>query len=139
MRKQFYFSAMIFVLLFAFLLSVEATDISNETQLWQSQNREYRAATQKAIKAVQARSLMGDMAVYYNLNAQDINKGKRVLLGSVLKGAATVTVTYVSGGATIPVTVITSMEPTLRTFGLLGSIIVKPANKLTYSKIYGIL
>jgi len=97
-KKQFYFSVMICVLLSAFLLSVEATDISNETQLWQYQNRKYNLATQKAIKAVEARSLMGEMAVYYNLNAQDINKGKSVLLGSVLKGAGTVTVTYIRGG-----------------------------------------
>ena len=46
-------------------------------------------------------------------------------LGSVLKGAATVTVTYVSGGSTIAATVIASMEPALKSLGLVGSINVK--------------
>ena len=46
MRKQFYFSAMIGVLLSAFLLSVNAVDISNEDDLWMYQNRKYREATQ---------------------------------------------------------------------------------------------
>ncbi|MDE0016628.1 MAG: hypothetical protein OXU51_10600 [Candidatus Poribacteria bacterium] len=132
MKKQFYFSVMICVLLSAFLLSVEATDISNETQLWQYQNRKYNLATQKAIKAVEARSLMGEMAVYYNLNAQDINKGKSVLLGSVLKGAGTVTVTYISGGSTLSATIISSMEPALKSLGLVGSINVKSEVESAY-------
>ena len=45
-----------------------------------------------------------------------------MLLGSVIKAAATVVVTYVSGGSTVTVTVLTSMEPLLKMFDLYGSI-----------------
>ncbi len=122
MRKQFYFSVLFCVLLSTFLLSVDATEISNEDDLWKYQNRKYKLATQATIAATNARIVMSEIATYYNWNAKEINKGKRMTLGSVLKGAATVTVTYVSGGSTITVTVLTSMEPLLKTFGLYGSI-----------------
>ena len=106
------------MLLSTFLLSVDATEISNEDNLWKYQNQKYREATQAAIAATNARILESQVETYYTLNAQEINKGKRMLLGSVIKAAATVVVTYVSGGSTVTVTVLTSMEPLLKMFDL---------------------
>ena len=122
MRKQFYFPVLFCLLLSTFLLSVDATEISNEDNLWKYQNQKYREATQAAIAATNARILESQVETYYTLNAQEINKGKRMLLGSVIKAAATVVVTYVSGGSTVTVTVLTSMEPLLKMFDLYGSI-----------------
>ena len=68
---------------------------------------------------------MSEMGTYYNLNAQEINKGKRLTLGAALKGAATVTVTYISGGSTLTAVVPSSIAIALKALGLAGSINVK--------------
>lgn len=125
MRKHFYFSAMICVLLSVFVFSADAGSLQGEDSKWKVQDDAKTVAQNKAMDLLDARSVMSEMRTYYNLNAQKINEGKRLTLGSVLKGAATVTVTYISGGSTLSATVIATMEPALRSLGLLGSINVQ--------------
>ncbi len=123
MKKYFYFSAIVCVLLFIFVLLVDATDLGTVIDnLWKAQDDKKTITQNKNMKAIEARIVMSEIATYYNLNAKEINKGKRMTLGSVLKGAATVTVTYVTGGSTATVTVLSSIEPALKSLGLVGSI-----------------
>ena len=125
MKKHFYFSAMICVLLSVFAFSVSADYYQPEQNAYKTQDDKKTDAQNKNTKAVEARSVMSEMGTYYNLNAQEINKGKRLTLGAALKGAATVTVTYISGGSTLTAVVPSSIATALKALGLAGSINVK--------------
>ena len=125
MKKYFCFSAMICVLLAVFAFSADAIHSQAEDNAYKRQDDKKTETQNKNAKAIEARGVMGTMGAYYSLNASEINKGKRMTLGSVLKGVATVTVTYISGGSTLSATVIASMEPALKSLGLVGSINTK--------------
>ena len=122
MKKHFYFSAIVCVLLSVFVFSADAIHSQQEENAKTLKEGAWKRASNANQTLLSARLVMSKIGTYYDLNAKEINKGKRMTLGSVLKGAATVTVTYVTGGSTVAVTVLTSIEPTLKIFGLYSSI-----------------
>lgn len=101
MRKQFYFSAIICVLLSVFAFSVSADYYQPEQNAKTSQSDKQIEAIDKNQKAGEARSLMQTLGSVYDQNIKKINRGKRLTLGSVFSGAATVTIAYVWGGSTL--------------------------------------
>ncbi len=123
MRKHFYFAAIVCVLLSVCVLSASAVDLGTAIEnLEKAQEDAREIAQNKVIAAHNASSVMGDVGTYYGLHKQKIHEGISLTLGSVLKGAVTITVTWVTGGNTLSATVIASMEPSLRALGLLGSV-----------------
>lgn len=122
MKKQFYFSAMLCVLLSVFVMSVSADYYQPEWNAFKRQDDKKGEAVDKNVLAESARSLMQTIGSVYDQNIKDINKGKRLTLGSVFQGAATVTVAYFSGGSTLSASVPSSISTAVRALGLAGSI-----------------
>lgn len=122
MRKQFYLSAMICVLLSVFVFCVSADYYQPEQNAWQIQDDKKTEAQNKNTRAVEARSLMQTLGSVYDQNIEKINRGKRLTLGSVFSGAATVTIAYVSGGSTLYASVPSSIATAVQALGLAGSI-----------------
>ena len=122
MKKPFYFLAIVCALLSVLVFSADAIHSQQVDNAKTLKDGAWKRASNANQTLLSARLVMSKIGTYYDLNAKEINKGKRMTLGSVIKGAATVTVTYVTGGSTTAVTVLTSIEPTLKMFGLYGSI-----------------
>ncbi len=122
MRKRFYFSAFVCVLLSVFAFSASADYYQPEQNAYKSQDDKKTEAQNKNQKAGEARSLMQTLGSVYDQNIKKINRGKRLTLGSVFSGAATVTIAYVSGGSTFYASVPSAISTAVQSLGLAGSI-----------------
>ena len=122
MRRNFYFSAIVCVLLSVFVFSADAVYSQLEKNAYKIQDDYKTLAQNRALKVIEARSLMDDIAGKYNENLKDIQKGKRILLSTVFTGAAAAAVTYVSGGSTVTVMVPRAIKAAVESLNLAGSI-----------------
>ncbi|MXV76410.1 hypothetical protein F4Z99_19330 [Candidatus Poribacteria bacterium] len=95
-----------------------------DNKLTESQNKNTLAES--------ARSLMQTIGSVYDQNIKEINRGKRLTLGSVFQGAATVSIAYVSGGSTLYASVPSAISTAVRALGLAGSINASSALESAY-------
>ena len=122
MKKHFCFPAMICAFLSVFVMSASADYYQAEQNARSAYVKHKDDAYDKNTLAESARSLMQTIGSVYDQNIKKINSGKRLTLGSVFQGAATVTIAYFSGGSTLSASVPSSISTAVRALGLAGSI-----------------